>query len=233
MAVTKSKRALVSIINVQDNVAQNVKWLYQFIDASGAVASDLLANGYGRYQKLVGGNATRRRFVNALDNLGKDPSIEAIDVLVMIHGLDKKLVFVDGFCDTAALAAEIRGLDLSNKLRLLYSTACYGLSHADDFVDAGFSAAVGAQKVNANAATEVPVLFMMWADGFRLRDAVAAGEMPATRLASDTAARWFGRINKTSWRDEVNSDKEIVGDEQITIESNARKGAIGALEGSL
>lgn len=219
MSVTKGKRALLSIINVQDNVAQNVRWLYQFIDASGTIASDLLARSYGQYRKLVGGNATRAGFLNAIDNLGKDNTVEAIDVLVMIHGLDKKLVFVDETCDTRALSADIGDLNLKHKLRLLYSTACYGLSHADDFINAGFSAAVGAKKVNANAATEVPVLFTMWARGDRLRDAVAAGETPITRLPADAAARWFGRINRTSWRDEVNSDKEIAGDVELTINS--------------
>jgi len=220
MAVTKNRRALVAIINVQDHVPQNVRWLYQFIDASGAVASDLLALNYGRYEKLYGGNATQVRFLNVLENLGNDASIKAIDVLVMLHGLDGKLVFVDDTYQTPELSAKIKELNLSDKLRLLYSTACYGFSHTGDFVNAGFSAAVGAKKVNANAAAEVPVLFTMWANGSRLRDSVAAGESPITRLPLDEAARWFGKINKVSWRDEVNSDKVIIGNDSITITSD-------------
>lgn len=221
MAVTKSRRALVAIINVQDHAPRNVRWLYRFIDASGAIASDLLAINYGKYEKLYGKNATGKRFLDVLENLGKDDSIRAVDVLVMIHGLDKKLIFADAGFDTAELSAEIRKLNLSNKLRLLYSTACYGLSHAGDFVNAGFSAAVGAKKVNANAAAEVPVLFTMWAGGSRLREAVAKGESPTTRLPSDKAAGWFGKMNKTSWRDDVDSDKVIIGNDSITIKSDA------------
>ncbi|HLM01315.1 MAG TPA: hypothetical protein VK400_09705 [Pyrinomonadaceae bacterium] len=221
MAVTKKGRALVAIINVQDNVPKNVRWLYQFIDASGAIASDLLAVKYGKYQKLYGGNATRARFVNALKNLGEDASVKALDVLVMIHGLDGKLVFADATCDTAELSAEIRALDLSNKLRLLYSTACYGFSHTGDFINAGFSAAVGAKKVNANAASEVPVLFSMWAAGSRLKDAVAKGDSSVTRRPADKAAQWFGRINKTAWRDDVNSEKVIIGSNGVTITSES------------
>ncbi|HEX8246657.1 MAG TPA: hypothetical protein VF599_00610 [Pyrinomonadaceae bacterium] len=220
MAVTKSARALVALINVQDHVPRNVRWLYQFIDASGAAASDLLAINYGRYVKLYGKNATRTRFFNVLKDLKKDDSVRAIDVLVMLHGLDKKLIFVDETYDTEQLAADIKALDLSNKLRLLYSTACYGFSHTGDFVNAGFSAAVGAKKVNANAAAEVPVLFTMWARGARLRRAVAAGESPITRLPADEVARWFGRINKTAWRDDVDSDKVIIGNDGITIASD-------------
>jgi hypothetical protein len=220
MAVTKGRRALVSIINVQDFVPDNVRWLYQFIDASGAIASDLLAFNYGKHRKLCGADATKAKFLDALECLGKDASVRAIDVLVMIHGLDGKLVFADAIYDTPELSDEIRAMNLSNKLRLLYSTACYGFSHTGDFVRAGFSAAVGAKRVNANAGTEVPVLFTMWAGGARLRDAVAAGESPITRLPSDRAARWFGRINKTSWRDDVNSDKVIIGNDSITIKSS-------------
>ncbi|HEX8369864.1 MAG TPA: hypothetical protein VF604_15065 [Pyrinomonadaceae bacterium] len=220
MKVTKSRRALVSIINVQEHVPRNVRWLYRFIDASGALAAGLLAINYGQYRKLDGKNATRARFLDALENLGKDASVRAIDVLVMIHGLDKKLVFFDETYHTPQLAAEIRALNLSNKLRLFYSTACYGFSHADDFVDAGFKAAVGAKKVNANAAAEVPVLFTMWAGGARLGNAVGAGASPITRLPADQAARWFGRINKTGWRDDVNSDKIIIGNDSIKITSD-------------
>jgi hypothetical protein len=205
---------------VQEHVPRNVRWLYQFIDASGAVASDLLAVNYGRYQKLYGGNATRARFLNVLENLGNEPAVKAIDVLVMLHGLDGKLIFVEDTYASAELSARIKELNLSDKLRMLYSTACYGSSHADDFVAAGFSAALGAKKVNANAAAEVPVLFTMWANGARLRDAVAAGESPITRLPLDEAARWFGKMNKVSWRDEVNSDKVIIGSDSITIASD-------------
>lgn len=232
MAVGKNKRALVAVINVQDNVAQNVRWLYQFIDASGALFAELLAMNYGKYEKLVGGNATKTRFINVLTSLRDDTAIEAIDVLVMLHGLDKRLVFVDDTYHTSELSTQIRDLNLTKKLRLLYSTACYGLSHADDFVNAGFSAAVGAKKVNANAAAEVPVLFTRWATGARLRDAVAEGESPVTRVPLDRVAKLFARINNVSWRDEVNSDKEIIGDAEITIGSDAKSGASGALEGN-
>lgn len=211
----------MSIINVQDHVPKNVRWLYQFIDASGAVAADLLAVNYGKYQKLYGGNATRTRFVNALKNLGGDDAVGAIDVLVMIHGLDKKLVFADATYETAELSAEIQALELSGKLRLLYSTACYGFSHTGDFINAGFSAAVGAKKVNANAASEVPVLFSMWAAGAHLKDAVAKGDASVTRKPADKAAQWFGRINKTSWRDDVDSEKVIIGSNGITITTEA------------
>lgn len=103
----------------------------------------------------------------------------------MLHGLPDKLVFADGGVKTPALAGEIKALSLAEKLRLVYSTACFGLSHADDFVKAGFTAAVGAKAVNANAAAEFPLLLAQWGGGARLQD---ASQSPTAR---SRGCRWM------------------------------------------
>jgi hypothetical protein len=103
---------------------------------------------------------------------------------------------------------------------MVYSTACYGDSHSDDFVNAGFSVAIGAVAVKANAAVELPVFLNLWSWNWRLRDVLEAAESPLTRVPTDEAARGFGDVNNTSWKDEVNSDKRIRGNGDIKIESD-------------
>lgn len=97
---------------------------------------------------------------------------------------------------------------------MLYSTACFGKSHANEFVEAGFNAACGAQGVNANSATEYPAVLTMWAAGSRLTDAINLGENPLTRTPADVAATAAGFVG-------VNSDKDIVGDGNVRISSPA------------
>lgn len=135
MSVTKNKRALLAVISVKKGVSQHVQWLYQTIETLGQVSTDILGTNYVQYRKLVGDNATKAKFLNDIKTLGNSPSIKAIDVIVMLHGQDNKLVFADATHNTQQLSAEILALNLKNKLRLLYSTACFGRSHADDFVN--------------------------------------------------------------------------------------------------
>ena len=98
------------------------------------------------------------------------------------------------------------------KLRTLYSTACFGLSHAQPFVDAGFEAACGAIGQCANGPVEYPQVLSMWSHGHTFKDAVNKGDDPSTRKIFDAAA-WLSGFNR------ANSDKEIKGDLTVTIDS--------------
>jgi hypothetical protein len=145
--------------------------------------------------------------------LGANQAIRAIDVIVNLHGAKNQLFFEDGGVSTASLKNDFLALNLGHKLRLLYSTACYGRSHADDFVGSGFNAASGAVGVNANSATEYPTVLTMWAASAKFRDALAEGENILTRKAADDLAKMMGFSD-------ANSDKVIYGNGTITIDSD-------------
>ena len=140
--------------------------------------------------------------------------MEAVDVLLMLHGSENTLHFDGGAARTGDLRGELAALGLRGKLRMLYSTCCYGDSHSDDLVAGGFRAAVGAAAVNANAATEYPTVLTRWAAGSTLKDAVAAGDNPLTRVPQDRIAKMMGFAD-------ADSDKTIRGDGRITIASVA------------
>ena len=215
MPVTKSNRALLVVSNLTKLGRSDLKWLYQFLDGAGIdLAERLMSPQYGTVEKLVGSQATKNGFITTVSSLGSSQAVRAIDVIVNLHGANNQLFFEDGGVSTSSLKNDLLALNLGSKLRLLYSTACYGRSHADDFVASGFSAASGAVGVNANSATEYPIVLTMWAAGAKFRDAISVGENVLTREPSDELAKLMGFPD-------ANSDKVIHGNGAITINSDA------------
>ena len=211
--VSKNARALVVLSQLVVNGAQNWSALYRFLDTAGVMlAETILGPVYKSVTKLVGAQATKARFIDTLRTLGADSSIRAIDVILNAHGSNEKIYFTEGGVSMSTLKSDLQGLNLANKLRMIYSTACFGKSHSNEFVESGFNAACGAVGVNANSATEYPTVLTMWASGARFSDAVALGENPLTRIPADKAAMNAGFP-------EANSDKDIHGDGNITISS--------------
>lgn len=213
MSLGKSERALLVVNSLAAVGEARFKWLYEFCEASGVTVAEIaLKPQYGKYQKLTASHATKSAFLQALRSLGSDPAVKAIDVLLMLHGSENRLHFDGGSVGTIDLRDELKALGLRGKLRMLYSTCCYGDTHSDDFVAGGFQAAVGSIAVNANAATEYPTVLTLWATGSALKDAVASGENPLTRIPQDQLAKLMGFAD-------ANSDKNIRGNGRITISS--------------
>ena len=215
MTISKSQRALVVVCYL----SASKKWFdgYNFIEASGMATIDLLIAGkYGTVTKLKDANATKAKFLSTLKTLGAKSTIKAIDVIMMTHGNPNKLYFYknddnkEETISTPALGADIKALKLESKLRLLYSTACYGSSHNNDFVNAGFCASVGAKAINTNSATEFPIVLGSWGGGDKISTAISWGEQGYVV---------FDAIAKLSkdWEDS-NSDKDILGDGSIRID---------------
>jgi hypothetical protein len=163
--------------------------------------------------------ATSGNLLDTLAEVGAMPGIQAIDLFVLLHGSPDRLEFHDRSWFTLDMANKIAALGLDPKLRLVYSTACYGSTHNDDFIRAGFRTAIGALKVNTNSAFELPMLLNLWALGVSVRDALRLGDKPATRKLADEAAKAFGRINNAHWVKEVNSHKLLSGNAEVTIET--------------
>ena len=97
------------------------------------------------------------------------------------------------------------------KLRILYSTACYGLSHAQPFVDAGFDAACGAIGSVRERPGRVPAGPVDVVPRPHVQGRGEQGRRPLDRGIFDAAA-WLSGFH------DANSDKEIKGDLTITID---------------
>ena len=215
MAISKDQRRLLIVSNLTDFGRSNLRWLYKFIDTgSVSLAQAILGHFYKQVSVLEGEKATANAFVHRLTRMAKAPGAKAVDVLLHLHGGQGQLWFAEGAVTTSSLAARIRKKNIDHRLRLLYSTACYGATHAQDFVDAGFSTASGAQQTNANAAHDYPIQLGTWALNRPYRAVVRAGNRKMFRDLYDGTAKVMGFTD-------VNSYKIIRGDKDITIRSNA------------
>jgi hypothetical protein len=213
MPTTRTSRALLVVSSLVSAGRADLRWLYQFLQASGtALAELLLVPQYGTYRKLVGAEATRAAFLTAIEELGGMEHVVALDVILMLHGRDGLLLFEDGAVSSADLKGDLLALGRQEKLRLLYSTLCYGGSHTDDLLDAGFKVAVGAIGTNANGSSEYPIALMMWAHGSTIGNAIRLGAHALTRIPADLFARAIGFAD-------VNSVKVVRGNSRITIDS--------------
>jgi hypothetical protein len=157
------------------------------------------------------------KLISALTQQGARSSIKRIDLLVMLHGNPGKLVFHGGKKNSSAVRDQIKALNLQSKLRLVYSTACFGDSHSQHFIAAGFDSAIGSKKVNANAAVEFAPLLSLWQFDNKLSDCLAPTIPPTP--PSDAVATTFGHANNTSWKNDVNSTKVLRGNNNLRISS--------------
>jgi hypothetical protein len=213
MSINKNQRVLIVINHLSSSAFD---YVYRFIDASArGTVQATLGDDYATIVKLYGANATLTKLIAALKAQGKKGSVKRIDLIVMLHGSPGQIVFKGGATNSSVVRDKIAALNIKSKLRLLYSTCCYGDSHSTDFITAGFDSAIGAKKVNANAAVEFAQLLSLWQFDFKLSDCLAPS-IPLTP-ASDAATRAYGHATNASWKNNVNSTKVIRGNKNLKI----------------
>lgn len=212
MSVTKNDRVLVFVDHL--STAENYELVYMGLETAAVPIVDAeLAPVYRKVVKLVGSQATESVFLQRLGELGADATVKAIDVIVVLHGVKDRVVFYNNTeAPAARLKYHLACLPVRRQLRLLYSCACYGATHADDFVAAGFDAASGSLGVNANGLVEFPAVADALADGRTHRQGIEAG---SAGLEEQDAA-----IALATGLDDVNSEKKIFGDGNVTINSS-------------
>lgn len=209
--IKKENRALVFVCSIVHGGQEKFRWLYSFAESSGeTLMHTILGHKYGKVAVLREEDASEEKLLHTLEKLGQNPEIHAIDMIMMVHGLPGKLYFKEGNVNVEKLGLKIQQLGIQPKLRLYYSTACFGATHALAMLEGGFDTAIGAIGENCNSATEYPTVLTMWAFGHAIKDCLAAGEIALTRIPADMTAKALG-FKK------ANSDKEIFGNLQAKI----------------
>jgi|GEM_PF-934897 len=205
------KRVLLVTANLSSNVSK-YKSLYKFLDAqSVSMAQSKLGSKYRRIYVLSGERATRAEFVRSLSSLAGSSLNGAVDALIHLHGSNGGLSFADGSVRTSTLSSEIQREDLDGKARALYSSACYGSSHSQDFINAGFLVASGARAVNASSAYEYPKFMSEFGSGTAFGSAMSKADKAFYRDAADWIAEHVLGF------DNVDSRKVVSGDTSVTI----------------
>ena len=213
--VKKEDRVLLVVANLATGGDERFQKLYEWLDANAVVVAKLLVGAqYRQIETLSGDDVTSTNFVDRLTNLAAEPETKAIDVFLVLHAFPGVLIFDDRPVATSELKQQIQAANLGGKLRLLYSVACYGATHARDFVDAGFRVASGSLGANANGPYDYPTQLLHWRNCDTYRLAVNRGNNPLFKAIHDTFAQAMGF-------DDVNSEKVIEGKKLTRIDSEA------------
>jgi len=213
--VEKGERDLFVVANLSDGGDPRFQLLYQWLDTNAvSLAWVLMRAHYRRIEALTGSNVTSSAFVDRISELALDPQIQALDVFLILHGSKGRLHFDDGTIASSELKTQLQAANLQHRLRLLYSTACYGATHAEDFVNAGFRVASGAIGVNTNGPVDYPIQLHEWSQNKRYKTVVNAGNQRLGIWTHDAMGRALGFPD-------ANSEKIIKGKNYTSITSEA------------
>lgn len=222
-SVQKNERVLVVVSELQTHGPQSLRPLYRVIENLTEDSTDaLLGDDYRRIHYLKRSQATARNFRNLLQTLSKDPSIQAIDVILSLHGSNNAVAFFEGSVDMGTLLRQMTMVTptmnstqistMKRKLRLMYNLSCFGRSHNMEFVAMGFDVSVGSRGINANSEFEFPSVLGSWQFRWQLNDAFNLTNNDVAINSADTPVRLSG-IN-------ADSKKFFLGRSTINIDSD-------------
>jgi hypothetical protein len=210
--VRAGERGLI-LFSEFSNTSEQHKVLYEFVEKSGIALALAIRLQYNKFVILSGHNADSQDFVSALKSMAAEPKIDEIDVIMHMHGSPNQTHFNDTKSSNE-LQSEIQKLRIGAKLRMFYTTACYGSTHAEDMIGAGFSCAAGAVGVNANSAVEYPEFLTLWSTGTSFRECIEKSRNRNLSKPFETKAAKMGF-------NDVNSDKKVYGNGNLKITMNA------------
>lgn len=211
--VDRGHRVALVALRLSDGGIDRLKWLYRGLEAKGgSEAVRILSPAYREVVIVKGRAVTSTALVERLAALAADDEVAAVDLILVVHGLRGRLHFGDDDVRPAAeIAARLREVGAGPKLRLLYSSACFGATHADAMLGAGFTTVIGAEQKNTTGYSEFRRLLTEWVGGSTAGQALARSDRPAPRWFWDMTARVLGRMRH------VNSRKRLAGDLALTI----------------
>lgn len=176
-----------------------------------------LRNIYKNMTAIRNENATKESVQDKLIQILSNPKIEAVDVILGVHGLPGRLSFYDGSIDIFEWISQFKekaqtklNKNELEKLGFLYNLSCYGESHNEAFLQLGFKSVIGSRLVNANAELEYPWALYWLSIGFSVE---ASFKMPNSEewlKYADGPVRWLGK-KQNNFMKNTDSFKVIAG----------------------
>lgn len=223
VAVSKEQRDAVVFLANLAPIEQPAKAFYEFVAFSAEGAVTVLTPVYRRVHLVKGRSATLAALVSTLNAAASDPSVKAVDLIFVTHGLSDKVVFspdarVSMYVVRQAILSGLSSADRA-KLRAVFSTACYGASHRGDWTGAGFNVVSGSRKIYADSALSYGAFLAAWASGQSFASAIGIANGSDPLDAQDQAAtpvlRQFGFSEEEA--KDVDSFRVISGTGALTI----------------
>jgi hypothetical protein len=194
------------IAHLSNKAKKHQKWSYGFVEWLGIVTAKIVLKN--TYNRIVVCNAKGASFAQIKREIAIFSKYESLDIILNVHGLktgiflfDNEFIPISTFCE----------IFKQHNLRLVYSTACYGKYHLQEWMNVNAKSAIGATAVNGNALSEYPFFLHYWKIGFTSTDALQrASFYQLNRIQDKIARKIFG------FKD-VDSSKTIIG--KTTIQS--------------
>ncbi len=218
--VTKAQREVVIF---SPGLAQGTfleRAFYDFVELNAiGLATATLGTRYNTVHIVKGTAATRAGLANTLNTIASKSTVRAVDLVFITHGLTEEVVLADDRWSINQVRDRIRlGLTLADraKLRMVFSTACFGASHNARWLEAGFKVASGGKRIYADSATSYPAFLGTWALGATFGVAVAAANASDPLRLQDNAAKVLLR-NEGFPNPDVDSTRVVSGASSLTI----------------
>jgi len=206
--VSKSQRELLVFSNLTPSDPQ-LTTFYNFVEFSAqSLAAVTLGSGYNRIWMVNGAGATRSNLRAWLNYLGSRSNVRAVDMIFVTHGLSDGMKFAEGTYTASDVATYLRNTIPSSrraKLRMCFSTACFGASHRQAWRDVGFKAVSGSREVYADSALSYQPFLTGWRTYNTFRNSVNfANAADPGRVQDSIASSLLWMAGSSAW-DEVDS----------------------------
>jgi hypothetical protein len=220
--VTKSQRELVVF---SPGLAQGTALesaFYDFVEINAVVlATATLGTRYSTVHIVRGAAATRAGLANALDTAASKSTIRAVDLVFVTHGATDEVLLSDARWTIGQVRDRIRtGLTLADraKLRMVFSTACFGASHRTAWREAGFRTVSGSRQIYADSAASYLPFLSSWALGGTFAASVTAANVAGAPSGWDQAASaWYLSRGKPVEAGQIDSFRLTSGSTGLTI----------------
>ena len=219
--VTKAQRELVLVSADMSQGDALERGLYDVIEWSGVgLATATLALRYNAVRILKDDAATRGMLVTTLRTAAAKTTIRAVDLIFVTHGATGEVLFSNARVSMASVRdAILTGLTAAQraKLRMVFSTACFGASHRQAWRDAGFKTVSGSREIYADSAASYQPFLTSWVAGLNFGIGVtAANAAGATSPWDGIASAWYLSRGNPNWQ-HVNSSRVTLGNTGLTI----------------
>lgn len=180
--IGSSERGLIAVVNLYRAAKKPIKKFLYKTESKHAVnfLERKSADAYGSVVILANEEATLERFLEEVDAITARDDIKVVDVVFDLHGHagnleeNPSISFVsenDQAVSTAVVADQLKQVAHS-KLRALYSDACHGSKHNQDWLNAGFKVVAGSKSVDGNKSLDMKRFLKFWIKGKSFKQAI-------------------------------------------------------------
>jgi hypothetical protein len=207
-------RAIVAVVNLDHHAKFKTIYKLETLVSSKRIKK-WAHKAYEEVIVLNKSRATRENFLREIQRMNNSSSIKRIDVIFYLHGFGPQSRYGSSLCFVGEPCTPTKDLSKqildhvdyrTDKLRMVYSDACWGADHLTDLESAGFKTVAGAIGVDSNHSADLRRFLSYWVNGKSFQDSIDhANAFKLTPI--------LDRILKDG-----NSFKVVAGDQYLTIQ---------------